>query len=298
MKIKNKLFTNVIAIALIEVCLTQLGYYLENVFAMLALQPVLQNPGPNADFIIEAVCIVFYIFQILLRFMFMCVANRGSLKIFSMGTVGKRIKNAFLGLLTGIVINAIFSGIVCVSGSVTLSFNGFSWPLIAILPFSLFWILPEEMALRGMLPAFLEGTHRWDVVAFAGGVLMIFHYVPNITRYGFSAIFCLNVFLISVAFYLMLKLTRSFWFCCGIHTGWNFTQQYLFGLPNSGQCSGYALFQGKDAADTFFFDPVYGNEGSLFCLVFWGVLILLLLWRINKRSKEGKDLLGTPMIEQ
>ena len=66
---------------------------------------------------------------------------------------------------------------------------------------------------------YLEGTKSWDVIAFTGGVLFVFHHVTNMVDIGFSTLFCLNVFLIGVAFYLLVKLTNSFWICCGVHTG-------------------------------------------------------------------------------
>ena len=93
----------------------------------------------------------------------------------------------------------------------------------------------------------------------------------------FSGVFCLNVFLVGVILYLIMKTTDSIWICCGFHTAWNFFQQFLYGLPNSGQTSGLALFAGADAKTNFFFDADMGIEGSLSATALIVAVILLLI---------------------
>ena len=51
----------------------------------------------------------------------------------------------------------------------------------------------------------------------------------------------------------------------GIHTAWNFTQNFLFGLPNSGLVSEASVF-GLDAAsaqDSLFYNVAFGVEGAI-----------------------------------
>lgn len=106
--------------------------------------------------------------------------------------------------------------------------------------------------------------------------------------YGFDAMFCLNVFLAGVIAYLLVKLTGNFWTCCGFHTGWNVTQMYLFGLPNSGISSAVALYQGNEAKDTFFFNTVYGNEGSWCTTIVFliSIAVILYMWKRKEMNKS------------
>ena len=125
----------------------------------------------------------------------------------------------------------------------------------------------------------------------------VLHHRGNLDFFGFSLIFCLNVVLYGIAFYLMVKWSGNFWICCGFHTGWNYTQQYLFGLPNSGMTSGFGLFRGENAVKSFVFDPVYGNEGSLLTLVVSIIMIAVLLLLIKMKAAKGTNPLTKKMIE-
>ena len=48
-----------------------------------------------------------------------------------------------------------------------------------------------------------------------------------------------------------------------IHTMWNFTQNFLFGLPNSGIVSQGSFLHLDAAAGSVFYDAVFGVEGAL-----------------------------------
>jgi len=42
---------------------------------------------------------------------------------------------------------------------------------------------------------------------------------------------------------IVTKHTHNMWWAVGQHSAWNFTQEYLFGLPNSGMSSALAIFK-------------------------------------------------------
>jgi membrane protease YdiL (CAAX protease family) len=142
------------------------------------------------------------------------------------------------------------------------------------------------MLLRGYVPAVLNGRHRHDAVAFVSGALFIFHHIFNLEYYGYSTLFCLNVFLIGVWFCYLVRLEGNFWIVCGVHTAWNYVQAYLFGAPNSGQCYPVSLMKGENSASSFFFNYVYGFEG---CLCTTAVLIALIMFTLVllKRKNAG-----------
>ena len=296
MSAKKKLLSNVIVIAALELLIMYLGMFVQTILQLLAVLCFRSYTGMDSEFFETWTHYASFIVPILLFLVFMRLTNREALKIFSMGTAEKRVRNVFLGLIAGTLVNSFLCVIVWTSGSVKLTFTGFSWRFLIVLASVFIQATAEEVALRGFLTSYLEGTHRWYAIALTGGMLFIFHHVANMMAYGFSVVFCLNVFLIGIALYLMMKLTRSFWICCGFHTGWNFTQEFVFGLPNSGNSSGLAILRGSEETKSFFFDPVYGNEGCLFCTVMCIILIFFLLLRFKKRSADGRNLLEETML--
>ncbi len=293
MKEKKSILNNVFFVATMDFLINSGMIFIINLLSIPMYIYNTKNPGSNSEFRTYLVYYYLFILYILVFLIFMRCTDRRTLKIFSMSTPGKRIRNVFCGLLIGIFVNSLLCILVYVSGSVQHCLLGFSWRLLVLLPGTFLQCTAEEVALRGFVPAYLEGRYRWYIIAPVIGVLFTLHHIENMINWGINYLFCLNVFLLGFAFYLLFKLTRSFWVCCGFHTGWNLTQMFIFGLPNSGQTSELGIFKGSDAVKTFFFDPVYGNEGSLMCTVLGVCLLIILLLLIKKRSTEGLNLLDT-----
>ena len=298
MKKKKKFYDLAIMVAVAELAIFYIGMVIMNVVVLPVtfLSDGMQNPGK--EFLNNAATLFAFIIPILMCLLYMRITRKERLKVFAMETAGKRIAKLFYGLLAGIIINGAISAVVYLTGGVQPVFQGFTWMVVAILPFSFIQCTMEEVLLRGFASSYLEENYKWYVIAPIGGVLFILHHIGNIALYGFSPIFCLNVLLIGIAFYLMVKWSGNFWICCGFHTGWNYTQQYLFGLPNSGQTSAFGLFRGENAVKSFVFDPIYGNEGSLLTTVVFIVSIGVLFLLIKMKAVKGTDPLTEKMIER
>ena len=298
MKKKKKFYDLAIMVAVAELALFYVGMVIMSVVVLpvTILSEGMQDPGK--EFLNNAATHFAFIIPILMCLLYMRITRKERLKVFAMETAGKRIAKLFYGLLAGIIINGAISTVVYLTGGVQPVFQGFTWMVIAILPFSFIQCTMEEVLLRGFASSYLEENYKWYVIAPIGGVLFILHHIGNLVSYGFSPIFCLNVLLIGIAFYLMVKWSGNFWICCGFHTGWNYTQQYLFGLPNSGQTSSFGLFRGENAVKSFVFDPVYGNEGSLLTTVVLIVSIAVLFLLIKMKAKKGTDPLTEKMVER
>ena len=61
-------------------------------------------------------------------------------------------------------------------------------------------------------------------------------------------------------------------------------QFHIFGLSNSGNSPSVCIFKGANSATTFFFDYVYGFEGSLCATLLITAGILLLIWKMKLLS--------------
>ena len=229
-----------------------------------------------------------YFIPLAVSILFMRLTCRGVLKGFTEGSKKRKLGSAGKGLLLGCVINCIPTLCSALTGGITFRFNRVTPMLLPLFVLVFIQCCSEEFMLRGYVPAVLGTGHKWDTVAFVSGVLFIFHHIGNMEMLGFNAIFCLNVFLVGVMLVLLVKKDGNFWICCGFHCGWNFTQQFVMGLPNSGLSSNISIVQGEAASDTFFFNTVYGNEGAL-CTTLVTVVMIILLIDMTAKDK-GKEI--------
>ena len=228
------------------------------------------------------------IIPILILLAFMWLTCRNALSVFTEGSMSRKLGSLGKGLLIGFIANGFLAFLAGVSNTVVFSFNEFELLILPLIFFVFIQCTAEEVLLRGYVPAILGREHSWDAVAFVSGALFIFHHELNMAYYGFNSIFCLNVFLIGVFLCLLIKWDGNFWIACGFHTAWNYMQFHILGLSNSGSTPDVCIFKGVNSASSFFFDYVYGFEGSLSATLLITALIILLILRLNLLS-EAKD---------
>ena len=101
---------------------------------------------------------------------------------------------------------------------------------------------------------------------------------------GATVLAILEIATCGIAFSLLRWYTGSIWVVMGAHTMWNFTQNFIFGLPNSGLVSEVSVLH-LDAANgitNLIYDHSFGVEGALPALLTdaaMGIVILLLARR-------------------
>ena len=220
------------------------------------------------------------IIPILILLAFMWLTCRNAMSVFTEGTMARKLKSLGKGLLIGFAANGILASLAGISHTIEYSFNEFEPLVLPLIFFVFIQCTAEEVLLRGYVPAVLEKGHSWDSVAFVSGALFIFHHELNMLYYGFNSIFCLNVFLIGVFLCLLIKWDGNFWIACGFHTAWNYMQFHILGLSNSGSTPDVCILKGANSASSFFFDYVYGFEGSLCATVLITIGILLLIRKL------------------
>ena len=220
------------------------------------------------------------IIPILILLAFMWLTCRSAMSVFTEGTMARKLKSLGKGLLIGFAANGILALLAGISHTIEYSFNEFEPLVLSLIFFVFIQCTAEEVLLRGYVPAVLGKEHSWDAVAFVSGALFIFHHELNMLYYGFNSIFCLNVFLIGVFLCLLIKWDGNFWIACGFHTAWNYMQFHILGLSNSGSTPDVCIFKGANSASSFFFDYVYGFEGSLCATVLITIGILLLIRKL------------------
>lgn len=190
-----------------------------------------------------------------------------------------------LGVLLGFGMNALCVLLATLTGSINIFFSSFH-----IISFLLLFVAvflqsgAEELVCRGFLYQRLRRAYKSPLVAIIGNSLFFaFLHIFN-DGAGFAGI--LNTFVIALLLSLIVCYTGSFWCASAVHTAWNFTQNILFGLPNSGNVMPYSVFKLNDgASDSFFYDRAFGIEGSLFSSIVILAVAILFMLHVKKHNR-------------
>ncbi len=206
------------------------------------------------------------------------------------GRSNNRMRMLMIGLLLGFITN--FFCILCalLHGDIKLYFEA-STSQIPIFLFALISTFvqstSEELWCRGFMYERLHERHPLWVSVFVNGVFfgLLHMFNPSV-----SVLSIAGIVVCGFSYSILRWYTGSIWAAMGIHTGWNFTQNFLFGLPNSGLISQLSLFH-LDAANgttNLIYDYGFGVEGALpalFIDALVGIVCLYLAYR-NGRIKE------------
>lgn len=205
-----------------------------------------------------------------------------------------RSRNTFrmlgMGLLLGFLTNFFCIILALLHGDIKLYFDC----ALSQIPYFVFSLLcvclqstSEELWCRGFLYERLHERYPlWVAIAINGVLFGLLH----IFNPGASAIPIIGIVITGLSYSLLRWYSGNIWIAMGIHTGWNFTQNYLFGLPNSGLVSEASVFHldAANAMSSLIYDWDFGIEGGLPALFIDGLLgaIIIYLAVKNGRIKE------------
>lgn len=189
-------------------------------------------------------------------------ANRRMLKDILPNGRGNTLAGIALGILGGFVCNAVCIAISMLIGDVALSFDLFE-PVNLLILYGAVLVQSgaEEIMDRQFLYEKLRRRYKSPWVAIIGN--SIFFAALHLPNPGITAVSVAQIFTVGVLFSLFVYYFDSLWAAIFFHTTWNYTQNIIFGCPNSGVVSAYSIFK-MDAASTGpFFDATFGVEGSV-----------------------------------
>ncbi len=194
--------------------------------------------------------------------------------LFAYGLQGAHKARFFtIGLAAGVALLALLIFVLRATGYGIASPGALS-PSGA-LRFGLEWLavslligLTEELAFRGYLLATLAGGIGFWPAALLTSLLFgaIHGHNPGETYTGL-----ILAGLFGLLCCLAIRRTLSLWFAIGIHGGWDYAENFLFGTRDSGNPCFGALQRLAPHGNILLSGGPTGPEGSLFCL-----LILLL----------------------
>ncbi len=199
------------------------------------------------------------------------------------------LKGILLGALLGFGTNGFCVLMSYLNGDIKLSYNGFDWKLlIAFLICVFIQSSSEEVTDRLYLYQKLRRRYRSPLVAIlVNSIVFMALHIPNP---GFTAVAGSQIFLVAIIFSLFVYYYDGIWVAFWFHAAWNYTQNIIFGLPNSGIVSEYSIFklEAASARNGLFYNVNFGVEGSIgSSLVLIVVIIVMIV--INRKKPEKRD---------
>ena len=202
-----------------------------------------------------------------------------------------------VGILLGFLTN--FFCIICalLHGDIklTLDFSAEHIPLMLFALISVFFqSASEEMWCRGYLMERINVHYPLWVGIVVNAVLFGLLHILND---GITALAMADLIICGIAYSLLYWYSGSIWTCFGIHTMWNFTQNFLFGLPNSGLVSECSVFH-LDAANgisNWVYSYEFGVEGAIPAVFIDLLLAAVILWLAKRDGRLGELKLSKEM---
>lgn len=170
-----------------------------------------------------------------------------------------------LGLLVGFIANSICVLMAFLNGDLTLSMNNIS---IGIFLFAFICVfiqcLEEEVLCRLFYYERVKKSYSVKTAIIANTLFfaLLHTFNPGMTIIAFISLVMFGL-LTSIFVYRF----DNIWGAAAVHFSWNFTQNIIYGLPNSGFEAPCSLFKVVKANNSLFYDVSFGIEGTIFSII-------------------------------
>ena len=217
-------------------------------------------------------------------------SDKPILRAFGREPQGNTVKMALWGLPVGLGLNALCVGIAVFHGDIQLSFSSF--PVLKFLLVFLSVFVQsggEELLCRGVLYQRLRKGYRnpWVAILVNPIVFVLMHMLlPGITVWA-----VLSIYLVGVMFSLMVYYLDSLWMAMAAHAAWNFTQNFIFGLPNSGTVYDFSIFKlnSATARTSLCYNVAFGVEASMTAVLVLAFAVAILICLGRKKNQKSLD---------
>lgn len=206
--------------------------------------------------------------------------NRPMLKALSTKTKGNTPKLFAVGLGIGLGMNLLCALIAMINGDIALTFHAFR-PVSFLLLFIAVLIqsAAEELICRVFI--YQRLVRRYGKPLMAAVVNAAFFAMIHLSNPGVTGMAIANIFIYGLLFSAMVVYMDSPWAAMAAHAGWNFCQNILLGLPNSGMVLPYSVFKldAAAASDSFAYSVSFGLEGTITaCVTLFAVTGVIVWW--------------------
>lgn len=212
--------------------------------------------------------------------------NRPLFKALWTKPAGNSVKGLLIGCGIGFVTNAICILTAWLHKDIYLTFDSFSIiPLLIVAVMVFIQSSAEELICRAYIYQKFIKEFGSVKLAIIGNALLFG--ILHLGNEGVTVLSILNIIIVGVQFSLMVYYMDSLWAAFAAHAAWNYTQNIIFGLPNSGNVMPFSIFKldASTAMDSFAYNVGFGVEGTILADA---VLILtcVLIWLWGR--KHGK----------
>jgi membrane protease YdiL (CAAX protease family) len=205
--------------------------------------------------------------------------NRPILKALGTKTKVNTLKMFAAGLAIGLGMNLLCALTALVNGDIVLTFHSFR-PVSFLLLFVAVLVqsAAEELICRVFIYQRLVRRYGKPLLAVLANA--IFFSLIHIFNPGLTFLAMLNILLSGLLFSVMVVYMDSPWAAMAAHASWNFCQNILLGLPNSGNVVPYSVFKLDAAAatDSFAYSVSFGLEGTLTACAVLFITTGLIVW--------------------
>jgi membrane protease YdiL (CAAX protease family) len=188
-----------------------------------------------------------------------------------------------LGILIGLIWFGLLIAMLYTSGHYQI--NGLAFPnrLISAVIFAIGTAIWEEVTFRGLLFRVTEQAFgTWVGVAVSAIAFGALHGLnPNASLAASIAIILESGILLAAAYFA----TRTLWLPIGLHFGWNFAEDFIFGVRISGHAARRSIVEGTLTGSSLWTGGAYGLESSILAIGLAAILSAVLI-AIAIRSHE------------
>ncbi|CAN5299007.1 CPBP family intramembrane metalloprotease [soil metagenome] len=200
-------------------------------------------------------------------------------------TFGRAAPRFAQGALVGVIALSLLAGTLILLGG--LAFDGVGVTVAPAVQSALSWLLAylivgvfEELLFRGVLFHIIRRGMGVRWAAVISSLAFLFAHIGNPGEAPFGLI---GAGLIALVFCYSVWKTGSLWWAIGVHTAWNWSQSYLFGVANSGFASRDSLLITHAQGAAWLSGGETGPEGSVLIVVTVGAMAAV-LWRMRRSA--------------
>jgi uncharacterized protein len=180
-----------------------------------------------------------------------------------------------LGVFVGLVWFALLMLMLYAAGHYQISGVGLPNRVLSAAIFALGTAIWEEVTFRGLLFRVTEQTFgTWIGVLASAVVFGAIHGLnPNASLAASIAIILESGVLLAAAYFA----TRTLWLPIGLHFGWNFAEDFIFGVRISGHAARPAIVEGTLTGSPLWTGGVYGLESSIWAIGIAAIMSAVLI---------------------